>query len=43
VRVPSPGRLDGEALFERKAEGTYPEIGRMREIKQQIRRFIDAS
>lgn len=42
------GRLEvyvnGEALFDRKAEGgTYPEMRRMREIKQQIRKAVEAS
>lgn len=37
------GRLEvyagGEKLFDRKAEGgTYPEMSRVREIKEQIRR-----
>lgn len=40
------GRLEvcanGEVLFDRKSEGgIYPEMRRMREIKQQIRRLID--
>jgi predicted Rdx family selenoprotein len=40
------GRLelyaDGEKLFDRKAEGgVYPEMKRMREIKQQIKRMME--
>jgi predicted Rdx family selenoprotein len=33
---------DGEALFDRKAEGgIYPEMRRMREIKTQIRKRLE--
>lgn len=40
------GRLevsaDGEVLFDRKAEGgAYPEMRRVREIKQQIKRLLE--
>lgn len=36
-------RANGQVLFDRKAEGgAYPEMRRMREIKQQIRRLIEA-
>jgi predicted Rdx family selenoprotein len=35
---------DGKALFDRKAEGgVYPEMKRIREIKQQIRKLLDAA
>ena len=41
------GRLEvtanGETLFDRKAEGgIYPEMKRMREIKQQIKQRLEA-
>ena len=41
------GRLefyaDGEKLFDRKAEGgIYPEMKRIREIKQQVRKLMEA-
>jgi len=41
------GRLElyanGKALFDRKAEGgIYPDMRRMREIKQQIRKLIES-
>jgi predicted Rdx family selenoprotein len=41
------GRLEvyanGEKLFDRKAEGgAYPEMRRMREIKREIQKLIDA-
>jgi len=41
------GRLelyaDGEKLFDRKAEGgIYPEMKRIREIKQQVRKRMEA-
>jgi predicted Rdx family selenoprotein len=41
------GRLEvyagGEKLFDRKAEGgAYPEMKRVREMKAQIRRILDA-
>ncbi len=41
------GRLEvyanGEVLFDRKAEGgAYPEMKRVREIKQQIKRRLDS-
>lgn len=36
-------RANGQVLFDRKAEGgAYPEMRRMREIKQHIRRLIEA-
>ena len=40
------GRLevsaDGEVLFDRKAEGgAYPEMRRVREIKEQIKRLLE--
>ena len=42
------GRLEvyaaGEKLFDRKAEGgAYPEMKRVREIKQQIKRLLESS
>ena len=42
------GRLeviaDGEVLFDRKAEGgAYPEMKRVREIKAQIRKRLEAA
>jgi predicted Rdx family selenoprotein len=42
------GRLEvyanGERLFDRKAEGgTYPEMKRVREIKQQIKERLEAA
>ncbi len=42
------GRLEvyanGEKLFDRKAEGgAYPEMKRVREIKQQIKRMLDTA
>ncbi len=41
------GRLEvyanGDKLFDRKAEGgAYPEMRRVREIKQQIKRMLEA-
>jgi predicted Rdx family selenoprotein len=41
------GRLEvyaaGETLFDRKAEGgVYPEMKRVRQIKQEIKRRLDA-
>ena len=36
--------LDGETVFDRKAEGgIYPEMTRMRQIKKQIREKIQAA
>ena len=42
------GRLEvtanGETLFDRKAEGgIYPEVKRMREIQEQIKKLVDAT
>ncbi len=42
------GRLEvyanGEKLFDRKAEGgAYPEMKRVREIKQQIKRLLESA
>ncbi len=42
------GRLEvsanGETLFDRKAEGgAYPEMKRVREIKQQIKRLLESA
>jgi predicted Rdx family selenoprotein len=42
------GRLevtaDGETLFDRKAEGgVYPEVKRMRQIQEEIKKCVDAA